>query len=287
MSKEETRTLRLTSRDLDTLSDLGDYRFMSIAQLAALHFPTEGAAQARLRRLVEGGLALKVYVPVRPYDRSAHTIYALSAKGARELADARGCKRPRHLSERERRSGLFLDHTLRRNDLRVCLELLQSMEPGFRLLIWRQAKDEVGTSARVRVGRGREQRVPIVPDGYFAVQIGAGFENFVVEIDMGTVRLDRMALRYKAYWKWWKAGGHKALYGPLPIRVLTLTTTPRRLEALRKAAMEAPMGGSTGSNLFWFACLECADIQSPEKLLTPVWTTAQKRPGPLRKLIKS
>lgn len=271
--KPERPALHLTERDLDVLSALGSYRFLSVPQLKALSFPSNGAAEERMRALLHAGLVIRVFMPVRPYDRKAHTVYAISASGARTLAEMRGGLRPRHLTETERRSGLFLDHTLRRNDVRICLELLNRTTPGFQLLVWRQAPEEIRGSAVVRI-RSRHERVPIVPDGFFAVSWNGTVNAFALEIDMATVRLERMAVRYKAYHKWWREGGARARYGPAPLRVLTMTTTPSRLTSLRNVASAVVENGRFGSRLFWFSLLGIADLDQPEKLLGAAWTTA-------------
>lgn len=266
--------LRLTPRDLDVLDDLAGYRFLSVPQVAALHFPSESAASERLRRLHAVGLATRVFMPVRSFDRSVATIYALAARGGALLAPRHDGSRPHHLTEREHRSALFLDHTLRRNDMRICLEVLNRSRRGFQLLSWRQAREEVRASAVVQLGRARAERVTIVPDGYFALLFRGQAMSFCLEVDMGTVAPDRMALRYRAYWTWWKAGGAARKYGPAPIRVLTMTTTTARLSTLRRLASAAPGPGRRSSNLFWFALLDRADIKKPGRLLDGGWCTA-------------
>jgi hypothetical protein len=269
-------------RDVEILTALGSYRFLSVPQAAALFFPSPAAAQARLHQLAKQGLALRVFMPVRPYDRTAHTIYALSARGAREVAARQEGVRPRHLTSREHRSGLFLDHTLRRNDLRVCLERLTTMG-DLELLYWRQAPDEVGMAAEVH-DRGRTVRVPAVPDGVAAFRRAGAIEVFIVEIDMGTVKRESMALRYRAYWRLSQDGTLRRRFGPVPIRVLTLTTTPLRREALRRGAVLAPDNGRKGSGLFWFGLVEQADLGNPARLLDSSWYVATALPTPPRAL---
>jgi len=276
ISKRSPRppSLRLTERDQDLLAALGSHRFLSVPQVVALFFDSTSRAQTRLRQLHQGGLVIQVFVPVRPYDRKSHTVFALSARGARLLSELRGIPRPPHLCDSDRRSGLFLDHTLRRNDVRICLELLDRTLPGFQLLVWKQKPEEVRAGAVVQTGARKRERVPIVPDGFFAFRYLRQLHAFCLETDMGTVRLARMELRYKAYWKWWKEGGARRRFGPLPLRVLTMAPTDRRLDALRKAAMRAPEGGGRGSRLFWFAKLSAADLDGPEALLSPAWQVA-------------
>lgn len=279
--------LRPSERDMDVLTGLSDYRFLSIPQLTALYYPSKGSCEARMRVLFRSGLAHRVFVPARPYDRKTHTIYALSKAGAQVLGRTRHVPSPVHLSDRERRSALFLDHTLRRNDVRICLELLAREDPGFQLLTWRQRPEDIRSEATIRWGR-RTERVPIIPDGYFAVRLGRDVQAFAVEIDMGTVSVERMEKRYRAYWKWHRSGGHRLRYGRAPLRVLTLTTTDAHLKALRDAAARAPeTTASSGSGLFWFTRLDSADIELPETLLSPVWTVARPNPGPPRPLFDS
>lgn len=273
-SKKSGRpAVHLTERDLDTLAALGSYRFLSVPQLKALFFPSNGAAEERMRALLHAGLVTRVFMPVRPYDRKAHTIYAISASGARTLAEMKGGMRPKHLTEHERRSGLFLDHTLRRNDVRICLELLNRSTPGFQLLLWRQSPEEIRGSTVIRI-RSRHERIPIVPDGFFAVSWKGVVNAFALEVDMATVRLERMAIRYKAYHKWWREGGTRARYGSAPLRILTMTTTRSRLTALRKVASTVVENGRFGSRLFWFSLLSISDLDKPEKLLGASWSTA-------------
>lgn len=274
MPRSSTPSLRLQPRDFDVLASLADHRLLSIPQLGVLHFHSRGGAEGRLRRLHKGGLVARVFLPARPYDRTTHTIYGLAGRGARTLQERRGGELPRFLSTREQRSGLFLDHTLRRNDVRICLELLAREDPGFQLLTWRQAPQEVRASASVRVGR-KQERIPLIPDGYFAIRHAGAVEAFVVEIDMGTVLLSRMERRYQGYFAWWKGRGHHARFGKMPLRVLTLTTTTRRLQALKNAAVRAPTGAE-GSGLFWFATLDIADIENPHRLLGASWEVARK-----------
>jgi len=268
------RPLRLTARDEHVLSSLGSCRFLSVPQISALHFDSPAAAATRMRRLHEAGLVASVFVPVRPYDRRAFTIFGLSGRGARLIAEQTGGPLPRFVSEREKRSGLFLDHTLRRNDLRICLDLLDRQERGFQLLVWRQSPDGLRFSAVVRGRALSYTRVPLVPDGFFAVKRSGVVQAFFVETDMGTVSLARMAVRYRAYQLWWRRGGHLDLCGSAPLRILTLTTTERRLAALRQAAFRGSGNPRHGSGLFWFALLAAADIAEPAKLLGPAWTTA-------------
>jgi hypothetical protein len=271
--------LRYTPRDLDVLDDLASYRFLSVPQLQALHFPTKGTAETRLRTLYQHELVVRLYMPARAHDRRVASIYGLSRKGAQLLRDRHDGVAPPHLSPKDERSALFLDHTLRRNDLRICLMLLARENPAVELVSWQQLPDEVKAHAEVPDGRD-DRRVTLIPDAMFVLRVGTIKAAFAVEIDMGTVRLTSMAERYRAYWCWWKAGGAEKRFGPLPFRVLTLTTTNAHLEALRRAAITAPVTGRKGSGLFWFALHVCLDLHRPASVLDPAWKVARVTRSP-------
>lgn len=277
-------SLRLNERDLDLLDALADYRFLTALQAATVMFRTPGSITARLRSLVAAGLVVPVFMPVRPTDRSHVTVYALGAKGGRLIAPRHGGIRPRHLTAREARSGLFLEHTLKRNDFRLALERLSERDPRFSLLSWSQVPDQVRASAMITLGGRREFRVPMVPDGVAVVRMNGSCEVLAIEIDCGTVPVERMWRRYRGYWKWWRMGGPTKRYGAVPYRVLTLAPDVRRLAALQKAAARAPEKGHRGSKLFWFAPLAVASIDSPHALLDTVWTAATLPETPARAL---
>ena len=264
-----SKTIRVVERDIELLSVVGRFRFMSAQHLGALLFPSEKAAGERCRALLGAKLLVEVFVPVRPYSRSSRTVYALSARGARLVADERA-ERHHHLSESERRSGLFLDHTLARNTLYVVLELLHRAGT-LQLLSWRHAPDEVGMSAKI-IEDGLARRIPLVPDAVVVVRADGRDELLVVEIDMGTVAPVRMARKYAAYWKAWRLGTLARL-APAPVRVLTLTTTPSRLARLRLASRAAAEGDRT-TRLFWFALLDGLDLAHPDQVLTAICSTS-------------
>lgn len=278
--RPDLRGLRLQERDLELMKMLGNLRFASIAQLAALYFTSTSRATSRLRQLWGAGLLRRVYAPLPGQMPKLLTVYALAAPGARVVAVETGGPRPRHVSDAAARTGLFLDHTLRRNDVRICLELLHRQEPGFQLLDWKQERDQVGTKVVVKERRGRELRVPLVPDGVFVVRQRARCMGFLLEIDMGNVSIKRMTTRYRGYAELRRSGALSRRMGSMPIRLLTLTRAGH-VDPLRRAALDACGGHDPG--FFWFASLSAADIDLPETILSPTWLTADSgsQPQPL------
>lgn len=276
--------LRLTERDYSLLDALADYRFLSVAQAAALFFPSAQSASRRLHELVKAKLAVTVFMPVRPYSRKTETVFGLSARGATFLTSRHNGLRPRHLTSREQRSGLHLDHTLRRNDLRACLDRLPDQLERFCLLAWQQNPDEVRATVRVRLRKRTDTPVTIIPDGVATVKLGSRCEVFAIEIDRGTVPVKSMWRRFRAYWKWWHDGHARVRHGPVPYRVLTLVPDEKRLLALAKAAALAPEKNAPGCRLFWFTLQDTADLVNPASLVGAAWrmaTVPTSRPCPL------
>lgn len=272
-------SLRVTTRDLKLMDALSSFRFMSIPQATLLFFTSRGSAEARLRALARAGLVYKVFMPVRPADKTSVTVFGLARRGAELLRPRHNGERPPHLLGRELKSGLHLEHTLKRNDVRLALESLGHQHPRFTVLDWTHDPVENHGEALLKCGRAI-RRVPCVPDGVAILRLGSECQVLAVEVDRGTIPVDRMQLRYRAYWQRWRDGTLDHRYGRVPYRILTLTTTKARLEALRKAALTAP-NGDQGSRLFWFGTLDAADFEKPEQLLERVFLVAHPRdPGP-------
>lgn len=271
--KKIPRDLRLSSRDYEALEALGEYRFLSARGLAHLHFPSEDSALRRLRELRDHGLVHRMQVPVRSSPNTPSAVWALKGRGARYVASKRGGQAPPYLTAREERTGHFLEHTLARNDFRIVLERLSQLHPKFTLLSWRQEKRDVLRSAIVET-RGRPRRVVFVPDGVAIVRVGGECQALAVEIDRATVKPKHMAVRYQAYWRYWRDGGARRDYGPIPFRVLTVTTDERHARVLEEVARKAP-DGRIGTKVFWFATQGgVVDPAQPELLLDAVWSVA-------------
>ena len=286
MPKTAARTrVQLTDRDRQLLQHLARLRFLSVPQVASLGFPSLDAAAARLRQLRAAGLVSRLYRAGLVDDPHRTTVYGLSRAGAQQVRTHPDQPAPPHVVEGDARSGLFLTHTLRRNDVALSLMHLTRHDPRFQLLRWTHDPDLVRASATVRFGT-EDEDLTMIPDGLFEATWRG--ERFVaaVEVDMGTVRLERMFKRYRGYWSWWKRGGAILRHGPVSFRVLTLTTTETHLAALRRAAVRAPLDTTTGSGLFWFALLSTANLTEPSTWLHPIWTIARLPTGPPVRLVR-
>ncbi|MEK7384527.1 MAG: hypothetical protein AAB262_14750, partial [Elusimicrobiota bacterium] len=126
----------------------------------------------------------------------------------------------------------------------------------------------------VTVLRGtKAERIPLVADALAIVDAGGGPTALLVEIDMGTVSLARMRTKYEGYVAWRRLGGPERRFGTKSLRVLTIATHATRMARLRAAAAE--VAGSEAPGFLWFATANVLDVDAPEKLLAPRFTTTR------------
>jgi len=109
--------------------------------------------------------------------------------------------------------------------------------------------------------KGRRERIPINPDGYFVLIAQRGKARFFLEADRSTETIRktwrRKILGYKEYVR---SGAFARRYGEgkrVSPRILTITLSQQRAKNLRAAA--ETFGNRAVSQLFWFATLE--DVQ--------------------------
>lgn len=130
-------------------------------------------------------------------------------------------------------------------------------------------------SVPLALKNGQVVQAAFIPDGVAILRVGHEVHVLAVEIDRGTVSPKRMALRYQAYFRYWKDGGARHDYGASAFRVLTITTSERWMLELEARARDAPPGKS-GSRLFWFAKSGDIDLKRPESVLDPIWSVATR-----------
>ena len=271
---QQPTTIRITERDLALFEALSSYRVLSTAQVAALFTPSYDSARRLLRRLYQAKLIVRVFQPVVRSSFARESIWALSRRGAMEVSRSRDCSLPSYLSTKDQKGNLSLDHTLARNDFRICFEKLDTLGE-LELVAWRQSKEELRCHSELRGPLGGLERVTLIADGYLEVRRSGRKYHMLLEADMGTTSQKRMSRKYQAYWSWWKNGGHGDRFGASNIRVLTVTTTYQRLGNLRNLALEAPATSRGGTGLFWFTTLAHVDVNAPRELLENVWWSSR------------
>jgi hypothetical protein len=233
--------------------------------------------QRRLQLLYHHGYIHRDEQPQRLAEGRKPLVYLLDEKGARLLAQARRTEGAEidWKKKDNRISPMFLEHLLATNDVRIAIQLAANRH-GIALERWLDErtlkssamKDYVRTTWTDRGGRRQDERLAVVPDGYFALSHGPNRGHFFLEIDLATEPGKRWAHKVRAYLAYIQSGLYQKRYQTRSLRVLTVTTGPKRLANLIRST-EALGGGA----LFWFTTLGEASARAVLHL--PIWRRAK------------
>ena len=263
---DERPPMVLTERDQALLVTVNQFQVIRGQQLERLFFSSRSTAQYRLQRLfqheyldrhfqsvVEGGPA------------SSPILYSLGKRGAELLIRQHGLldtdirRFPKSIPAHT------LDHLLEVNEVRVAVSLACQTQ-GYLLDTW---LDESVFRAQpdyvfLRDGRGREQKKPVYPDGYFALTAPAGTAHFFLESDRGTEARSAFKPQIAVYEAYTRGGGYQARFNTRSLRILIVCPGRERLKNLKLVTQEAG-----GDRKYWFTTF---DQISPETILTaPIW----------------
>lgn len=276
------RRLSLQPRDLALLETALSHRVLTSPQLSALFFPRAkdakdgigSACRTRLRMLVAAGLLERQEQPVTRAEGRRPFLYMPTEAGCRLLIEELGVD-PHEIDWKpsyNRVGWPFLAHQLAINDLYVTALRACALH-GWTLDTWIDDRFLRKTHTARLQATGYAAGV-VVPDAYFTVQAPAGLFRFFVEIDRATMAVAPTSLstkswerRIEGYQTFFASPAILEMYGTTSIRVLTVTTSERRLEHL-KAAIEA-VGGQ---KRYWLATVSDT---TPEAVFTsPIWHVA-------------
>lgn len=269
----------LQERDLNIVKLVYDYRFLNSEQIKALINGSERGILRRLQKLFHHGfLDRPLSQIVYPLTGTPKMVYALGDKGADLLATVSALDRGK-IKWREKNKEVkdrHIQHTLMISNFRVCLKKSLDMIPDANLLFWekenvKKLKDYV----YIRDLERGKIRLPIIPDGFLGIQDKRGKMYFFLEADQSTMTNARFFKKMKAYWNWWRQGGHTRRFGIKAFRVLTIAKTEKRGENLREITKKAD-DQQTGSFMFWFTSEENYHLDRPESILGPIWKTPKE-----------
>ena len=284
----------ITPRDTQMIQAVYDYRVLSTPQLYTLFFtptlPTQQpslltpttSCRRRLQRLWQHGFLARREQKVRLCSEGTKPIlYLLDVRGARLLAQ---------LYDRDetdlawqpadnKHDTDFFEHFSASNDIRIAVTLA-AKHGGYQLSVWHdemtlkspQMKDYV----LLETSTGKKKKSAVVPDNYFVLATDTHVYHHFVETDRGTVTGEASswdkrdwAERVKTYLAYHTSGKYQERYGSSGLRILTVTTSDRRLANLKRITEEAG-----GTFRFWFTTFAQA---SPAAILTePIWSVASK-----------
>ena len=274
--------MQLTNRDRRIISLVWAYRYLTRLQMQKLLFSRRADGKEhsqknivtrRLMLLYQNGYLDRIHSPIAPHLGSSPIVYCLARKGARFLAmekDIEVVELPWQRRQRDR-ALLFLQHNLAINDFRIAVTLAADRE-GHEIPEWldERSLSEHQVKAVLRdIAQEVGRRGAIVPDAYFTLSVGARRASFFLEVDRGHTEGRRIREKVRIYRQYYDRGLHEQHFDFKRFRVVTVTTSDRRLASLKGWA-EAEAERTTW--LFWFTTFGAVQ---PEAVLTePIWEMA-------------
>jgi hypothetical protein len=229
------RTILLTARDQQIIAEVSRFGAMTREQAQRLRLFRSGTrAKARLKQLVDAGYLLVRRQPILAGGpRCVYLPSPLTESGPSRTRNS---------------SALFLSHQLGLVDIRIVFEQAAT------ILIWRSDRE---LSA---------QKLEVIPDAYLESTVGPVILSAFVEFDRGTEALGRIERKARAYINLAYSGQFTRLFHRQYFRVLMVTDSLGRLEA-----MSHVVAGQT-DRIFRFTLLSELQNQGP---LASIW----RRPG--------
>ena len=242
----------LTQRDIELVVTLYKFRYLKTPQIRELHFPSEQTANRRLRSLTAQGLVKYFTVGNVP-----ERIYYITRKGAQLVADQLGVtltelkwSQHSHIPK----DYYFMRHFLGINQFRIditkacdasAIELLGFIPEYF-------GKQHAGGRITKHItdfvldGYRPGEKLNHTPDAVLALMKSGKAALFFLEIDRGTEMISnpekgflKMVRFYAGYAETQKYKIYEQEFNCRPLnnfRLLTVTTSQKRLENMRRAA---------------------------------------------------
>ena len=265
--------MRLTDRDTEIIKAVHDFRVMRSDQIEALFFGSQSTASYRLLRLYQHEYLDRHFLPTFGGLASSPALYTIGKYGVGVLRKVSGMepKEIRRRPSKQQLSPLFLEHTLKINDIRVAVTLA-ARDNGYKLEQWLDDTTLKADYDRViiEVKSGVRREVSLIPDSYFVLQVPQGRTCFFLEFDRGTMTTARFREKVQAYSTYVASGQYERRYQTRSLRVLVVTTSRQRLHNLKRVTQEV-----SGGQMFWFA--EFGSIDQGSVLSRPIWHTTSNR----------
>src|SRR5712692_6810102 len=278
----------MTERDKEILRQVYFFRLMTREQIERLLFPPDNGhdhptktskARLRLKLLYQHGYLERIPTPIAPGHWAWRPVYRLCRKGAELVAQELGTTTSNlpywgKGDDKDHRqteiSLLFLNHALETNDVRIAV-IQATLAKGYIVEQWLDdtelKRQEVKDFVTVSSEAGHRTKVPIIPDAYFVLHLGNQRAHFFLELDRATMSNKRWKRRILAYKKYVESGKYHERYKTNSLRILTVTTTPQRLDNLKHTTANAG-----GDDLFWFTTL--SEATTNDVLSSPIWRLA-------------
>jgi hypothetical protein len=289
VATDKVPAFQLTARDVEILQAVYSYRALSTPQIDGLFFSAPGELNTqgrvssrclhRLKLLFHAGYLRRVEQAQTLSDGRKPLVYFLDRRGAQTIADLEGCRVGDLDWDRQGHEvgALFLDHLLLSNEVQVAVTLA-ARDEGYILQEWRDERSlrraHYNQVITLLGEDGKQQGVTLIPDGYFLLETeGARYHQFL-EIDRATSTLQvsqagkrDWARKVATYLEYYRSGAYQERYKTQNMRILTVTTSQKRLAHLKRVTDEAG-----GKSRFWFTTME--KISRATVLKAPIWHMA-------------
>jgi hypothetical protein len=266
----------ITERDCRLIASIADCRYLTVAQIQRLHFPSEQTATRRLRALTREGYVASFRVP-----GLSDRFVAVTEAGAKLVGEASG--RDVRVPRKRPSDAYFLRHFCVLNDLRIAVERACEQSPMHLVRFIPEYEGEVSGD-----GLPRKQLQDSVkadggvightPDAVFAVEHQGTAALFFVEVDRGTETLsdgERGVLKMLRFYLHYLASEgyqrYAAMFGTpafRAFRLLITTTSEARLANMRSLGGELVFEPAHAKRFIWLATQASITEQT---IFGPVW----------------
>ncbi len=266
--------LHLTDRDVnEILAVVYMLRLANSEQIQALVTGSKQQILRRLQKLFHAGLLDRITPRVEYRAGSQPMVYAISNTGIQTLENEGIVKISPQTDYNHKNRALgepFIRHTLLVSQFRAVVTLACRDHPGIELRGWRQGR-AIQDSIQVPLGNSLEE-IPVAADGFFTLGMPEGKARFFLEADRGSMSIPRFTKKIIGFHAWWRAGRYTEKFGSKFFRVLTVTSSRKRLHNLVAASRGIPEVKKNGK-MFLFTTEDQLQLEAPGRIFEKIWTS--------------
>jgi len=258
----------LTGRDKRIVGWVYQLRFLTRDQIKLLEFK-EGsmtACQRRLSLLYHNGYLSAVQKPVPTGWGSAKRVYCLSKKGKDLIAytyDGADLKDIKWNEKSNKVADFFIEHILAINDVRIAFTNSASASKDYQIS-WVPEWEIKAMKEKVNDPENPNKTLPITPDSFFTLTGRDKKACYFLEADRATESNRRWRDKVRGYVEYVKSGRYYEKFKSKALRVLTVTTTPERMNNLINTT-------ATVDNAYFFLFTTFKQIKENNVLFGNIW----------------
>lgn len=212
----------ITERERQLLKDLGVLRIVDREQAKVVTgYRSTTRINVHLLKLVRAGALKRFYVGIGPGTKKA--VYCLSAGGARLVGAS--FRRVRIESDSIVGAEVFLEHRFRINEVALALK-------------YKSRPVSVESTEWVEFNTAISPICGIIPDAYIQLNTDVEVKSLFLEVDLGTETTRIWTKKVVQYLKLATTGEFSRYFGRPTFRVVVLSTSPKRIETIRRAVAD-------------------------------------------------